>query len=89
MKNNYYNQYGRFLLGMGFDASDGHQRITKGEYFKIEGGSEQTHEDMQEKSIKLVETLNKRGKTIVTASDEEFFDTAALLGMNIFSPMDN
>ncbi len=89
MKNNYYNQYGRYLLGLGFDADDGHQRITKGEYFQIEGGSFETHGLMQEKSIKLVESLNKKGKNIITASDEEFYETALLLEMNVFSPANN
>jgi len=89
MNKNYYNHYGRYLLGRGFDADDGHQRITKGDHFQIEGGCEETHGLMQEKSIKLIETLNKRGKTIVTASDQEFYETALLLEMNVFSPTDN
>ncbi len=89
MNTNYYNHYGRYLLGRGFDADDGHQRITKGDHFQIEGGSFDTHSIMQEKSIKLVETLKKRGKTIVTASDKEFYEIALLLEMNVFSPTNN
>ena len=35
------------------------------------GGSEETHANMQEKSIKLSEALERRGKTIGSASVEE------------------
>ncbi|EKD27629.1 MAG: hypothetical protein ACD_79C00650G0006 [uncultured bacterium] len=80
--------YARHLIGLGLDAKDNHKRITRGDYFHIVGGSEETHSDMQEKTIKLVETLGRKGKSIVTASDYEFFETAMELGINVF-PSDN
>ena len=49
------NQSSRnMLLGIGLD-SDGHKRITTGENFKLIGGSEETHEVMTEKVIKINE----------------------------------
>ncbi len=85
----YNTNYARHLLGIGFDNLDGHRRITKGEYFHLIGGSEKTHGKMQEKTLELVETLGKRGKTIITASDEEFFETVLELGFKPFSPENN
>lgn len=88
-QNDYYTNPIRHLLGMGFDGKDGHYRITQGDYFRLIGGSEETHSEMQEKTVRLIETLNKRGKTIITASDREFIETAIDVGMKIFSPQDN
>ncbi len=48
MKN---RNYRRVLTGFGFDHKDGHVRLTKGENFRLLGGSEETHEEMQEKAI--------------------------------------
>ncbi len=91
MKYKYHSQhkYNRFLLGLGMDEYDGHRRITTGDSFKIIGGSEQTHENMQETTLKLVENLKKRGKSIITASDEEFYDTALKIGLKIIDPLNN
>ena len=36
------------LLGLAFDAEDGHKRITRGKNFLLAGGSEQTHGRMRE-----------------------------------------
>ena len=44
--------YKSVLLGMGLDNKDGHVRATKGENFRLYGGSKETHERMQEKAIK-------------------------------------
>lgn len=88
--NNYFNKsISRHLFGLGFDGNDGHKRITKGDYFHLIGGSEETHLNMQEKTIKLTEELGKRGKSIITASDEEFYETAVELGLTIYSPTNN
>ena len=86
MNTNYYH---RHLLGIGIDSGDGHKRLTQGEHFHIFGGSQETHEEMQEKTIRLIEKLGKTGKTIVTASDREFYETARELGMNLFCPENN
>ena len=59
------------LLGIGLD-SDGHKRITTGENFTLVGGTEETHEKMTEKVIKLNEKLKSRGKQLDTVSHSEF-----------------
>jgi hypothetical protein len=62
------------LIGVGLDGSDGHTRITRSEEFVVLGGSESTHERMQETAIKLTEALEKRGRTIRNASVTEIVD---------------
>ena len=42
------------LLGVGLD-SDGHKRITKGDNFAMVGGTEETHDGMVEKAVKINE----------------------------------
>lgn len=69
-----------FLLGLGFDAKDGHKRITKGKNFYIFGGSKQTHQLMQEKCIKFNEELNRRHKTLDDISKDEFYNIAGKIG---------
>ena len=75
--------YRKILLGLGFDAKDGHVRITKGNNFHLFGGSEETHETMQERSIKFNEQLAKRRKTLDDITDKEFGDIAKKVGLNI------
>lgn len=62
------------LLGVGFDNSDGHKRITKGDNFYLVGGSEETHERMAETTIKFNEKLARKGKRLEELSREEFRD---------------
>jgi hypothetical protein len=62
------------LLGVGLDSADGHVRITKGENFSLVGGSQDTHEQMQESAIKFNEQLARRGKRIEQLSPKEFLD---------------
>ena len=62
------------LLGLGLDASDGHTRITQGENFSLVGGTQDTHEKMQETAIKFNEQLTKRGKPMEKLSTDEFLD---------------
>ncbi len=64
-----------FLLGVGLDGQDGHRRITKGDGFHLQGGSEETHERMQETMIRVTEKLERKGRRIPTASAEEILDT--------------
>ncbi|MDD5439318.1 MAG: hypothetical protein PHS37_03935 [Candidatus Omnitrophica bacterium] len=75
--------YKRLLLGLGFDSNDGHVRITKGKNFRLYGGSEGTHDLMQEKAVKLNEYLDKRGKTLDEIKIEEFYDIAEKIGLKI------
>ena len=62
------------VLGIGLDCEDGHARLTTGPNFLLVGGSEQTHEMMQEKVIKLNEQLDRRGKRMEDVTVEELRD---------------
>ena len=73
----------KVLLGLGFDCKDGHVRVTKGKNFRLYGGSEETHELMQEKAIKFNEQLNKRRKNLDDINDEEFREIADNVGLKI------
>lgn len=70
-----------FLLGFGFDAKDGHKRITRGKNFYILGGSTRTHQFMQESCIKFNEELDKKHKTLDDISRREFYDIAYKIGL--------
>ena len=52
------------LLGMAFDNTDGHTRLTRGNNFLLVGGSQETHCVMQETAVKVNEKLDKRGKRL-------------------------
>ena len=65
------------LLGLAFDADDGHTRITKGDNFVLCGGSQDTHEVMQETAVKINERLDQRGKRLEDASHRELRTIAA------------
>ena len=71
------------LVGLGLDNKDGHLRITKGKNFRLYGGSEETHQMMQEKAIKFNEQLNKHGKTLENISSKEFYDIAHRIGFKL------
>ena len=62
------------LIGLGFDNQDGHKRITTGEEFVLVGGSEETHERMQDVAIHLTEALKNKGKRLQDACLEELVD---------------
>jgi len=68
------------MFGVGLD-SDGHKRITTGENFALVGGTEETHEVMTEKVIKINEKLKSRGKQLETISGKEFDDIAEEVGL--------
>jgi hypothetical protein len=74
-----------WLLGLGLDNKDGHTRITTGENFKLVGGSEETHDTMQEKAVKLNEQLKRRGKTLDNVSPDEFHEIADKVGMPLLN----
>lgn len=75
--------YNKILLGLGLDSKDGHVRVTKGKNFRLYGGSEETHETMQEKAVKFNEQLDKRHKTIDDIDKEEFREIAAKVGLEV------
>jgi len=52
------------LLGLAFDAEDGHKRITRGPNFLLAGGSHDTHGKMQETAIKINEHLDRKGQQL-------------------------
>ena len=69
------------MLGLGLD-SDGHKRVTKGPNFLLAGGTEETHELMAEKAIKINEKLAAKGKQLEEVSHEEFDDIARSVGLH-------
>ena len=73
----------KVILGLGLDNKDGHVRVTKGKNFRLYGGSEETHEVMQEKAIKFNEQLDKRRKTLDEINRDEFHDIAGKIGLEI------
>jgi hypothetical protein len=62
------------FLGVGLDNADGHHRLTQSEHFILIGGSEETHERLQETAIKFDEGLEKRGKRLQDVSVEEVIE---------------
>lgn len=68
------------ILGVGLD-SDGGKRITTGPNFALIGGTEETHELMTEKAIKINEKLKLRGKQLEQVSAAEFDDIAGEVGL--------
>jgi hypothetical protein len=59
------------ILGLAFDAEDGHTRITKGDNFVLCGGSQETHGVMQETAVKINERLDQRGMRLEDASRDD------------------
>jgi len=62
------------LLGLAFDATDGHKRITRGKDFLLAGGSEQTHVLMRDTILRLNKRLVERGQRLADVSVEELRD---------------
>jgi hypothetical protein len=69
------------MLGVGLD-SDGHKRVTTGPNFALVGGSEETHEVMTEKVIKINEKLAARGKQLENVGSDEFDEIAGSVGLH-------
>lgn len=76
------------LLGIGLDNDDGHLRATRGENFRLVGGSHDTHQQMQEKCIKFNEKLKGRKKRLEDLQEDEFLDMAADCDMSVAKPKD-
>jgi hypothetical protein len=68
------------VLGVGLD-SDGHKRVTTGPNFALVGGTQETHDSMTEKAVKINEKLAAKGKTLDEISHEEFDDIAQSVGL--------
>jgi hypothetical protein len=62
------------ILGLAFDAEDGHKRITRGKNFLLAGGSDQTHGLMRETIIKVTEELDARGQNLSDVTVNELRD---------------
>ena len=62
------------LVGVGLDAKDDHVRVTRGRYFRLVGGSEETHDRMVGTAVKLNEKLRQRGKELEDVGHDEFRD---------------
>ncbi len=65
------------MLGVGLDNQDGQTRLTRGKNYVLLGGSEQTHEIMQETAVRVNESLDKRGKRLADLETNEFRDILA------------
>jgi seryl-tRNA(Sec) selenium transferase len=74
------------MLGVGLD-SDGHKRLTTGPNFALVGGTEETHEQMTEKAVKINEKLKARGKQLEEVSRDEFDDIAQEVGLKPVKPV--
>ncbi len=68
------------ILAVGLD-SDGHKRLTKGPNFLLVGGSEETHDVMTEKVIKINEKIAAKGKQLEQVGPQEFEDIAHSVGL--------
>jgi len=77
------------LLGLGLDNEDEQVRVSRGRNFHLVGGSEETHESMQEKCIKFNEKLDERGKKLDELEGKEFVDLAGECEMPIAAPKAN
>ena len=73
------------LLGMGLDG-DGHKRLTTGPNFVLVGGTQETHEVMTEKAVKINEKLAAKGKHLEDIDHEEFDDIAHSVGLRRDGP---
>lgn len=62
------------IVGVGLDNRDGETRITRTEEMVLLGGSQDTHERMQETAIRFSEGLEKAGKTLPQASVKQVLD---------------
>lgn len=62
------------LIGVGLDGEDGQTRITRNEDMLLMGGSQQTHEKLQDVSVRFNESLKERGKRLPDAEVPEIID---------------
>ena len=64
------------ILGFGVDQKkeDGDRRVTQSENFLLLGGSEETHERMQDTAMRFDERLREKGKRLEDSSPQEVAD---------------
>ena len=62
------------LVGVGLDGADGEKRVTTTEHFLLLGGSQETHEHMQDTAIHFNEELERLGKRLEDVSVDEVID---------------
>jgi hypothetical protein len=62
------------LLGLAFDADDGHKRITRGNNFLLAGGSEHTHGLRRDTILKVNAELDACGLDLADVSADELRD---------------
>ncbi len=67
------------LLGIGFDAEDGHVRITKGEKYDVFMGSDESHEFIRKLIQDIEETIEKRGLSLDDLTPDEFAELVETL----------
>jgi hypothetical protein len=68
------------LLGVGFDADDGHMRITTGDKFDVLMGSDESHEYITKLIRKIEDALDAQGLNLDELSPEEFSEIVKSLG---------
>lgn len=67
------------LLGVGFDADDGHVRITSGDRFDVLMGSDESHEYITGLIQKIEDELDDRGLNLDELSPSEFSEVVKSL----------
>ena len=67
------------LLGVGFDAEDGHVRITKGEKYDVFMGSDESHEYIRKLIQDIEEEIEKRGRSLDDITPDEFAELVGSL----------
>lgn len=59
------------LLGVGFDAEDGHVRISQGKKYDVFMGSDESHEYIRTLIESIEKAIEKRGLTLDDLTPEE------------------
>ena len=67
------------LLGVGFDAEDGHVRITKGDKYDVFMGSDESHEYIHKLIQDIEEAIEKRGLSLDDITPDEFAELVGSL----------
>jgi hypothetical protein len=62
------------FVGVGLNNQDEHKRITQSEHFVLLGGSEETHERMQDTVLRFEEALKRTGKPLSETPPEKAVD---------------
>ena len=62
------------LLGVGFDHTDGHVRITQSDHSQVLMGSNESHQALQKICLDIEEVIRSSGRDISDYSPEEFME---------------